>query len=62
MAAYLIQRSDNGEFLTARYLHWSVDEKDAQRCDLDEAEAIRDWLATLGVRVAISEIRKTESV
>jgi hypothetical protein len=51
--AYVLQRRDDGRFLTPAYLRWSQAAQDAQRCDLDEAQAIQGWLATIGVRVTI---------
>jgi hypothetical protein len=51
--AYVLRRRDDGRFLTPAYLRWSQAVQDARRCDLDEAQAIQGWLATIGVRVTI---------
>jgi len=51
--ARFVIRRDNGDYLTPRYLQWSVSVTDAQRCDQDEAEAIRGWLDGLGIKTTL---------
>jgi len=55
-ASYVLQRRDDGLFLTPEYLCWSQAVQDAQRCDLGEAKAIQEWLGTIGVRARIASL------
>lgn len=58
-ASYVLQGQADGRFLTpGEYLSWSEAVQDAQRCDLDEAKAIRGWLDGIGVSARIT--RTTE--
>ena len=57
-AFYVLQRRDDGRFLTPEYLCWSLDVQDAQQCDLDAAKAIQGWLKGFGVRVSIRRSSK----
>lgn len=52
-AIHAVQRQDDGRYLTPAYLQWSASLEDAQRCVQDEAEAIRDWLEGIGVKVTV---------
>lgn len=51
----VLQRLDNGQFLTPDYLCFFDDPKQAQECGPDEAVAIQQWLLTIGIKVAIVE-------
>ena len=51
-ARFVIQRK-NGDFLTPDFLQWSGTMTDAQRCEQDEAEAIRGWLDGFGIKTTV---------
>lgn len=55
-ASYVLQGRADGRFLTPEYLSWSEAAQEAQRCDLDEARAIRGWLNGVGVGVKITRV------
>jgi transcriptional regulator with XRE-family HTH domain len=53
---YVVQRDADGQYLTPEYLCWSPAVQHAQKCDLDEARAIRAWLSGIGISATISEL------
>jgi transcriptional regulator with XRE-family HTH domain len=57
---YVVQRQDDGRYLTSGYLKWLRAGDDTQRCDVDEARAIEGWLQTIGIAVTVVELPSSE--